>query len=117
MTDAVLESCLERLQRRLGLEEADEDELLLLQDEVEDAEREVLTYLGCDTLESRFLTQVLALAALYYRKDMTDSGGQQSYSYSEGQVSESITYLTEAEYRSGVAEILDTLARYRVVSC
>ncbi len=117
MTDEVLESCLARLQRKLGLEEADEDELLLLQDEVEDAEREVLTYLGCEELESRFLSQVLDLAALYYQKDVAEGGGRQSYSYSEGQVSESITYLTEAEYRSGVTEILDSLARYRVVSC
>ncbi|MCD8341851.1 MAG: hypothetical protein LUC87_06820 [Clostridiales bacterium] len=117
MTDEVLESCLERLQRKLGLTEPDEDELLLLQDELEDAEREVLTYLGCDTLESRFLSQVLNLAALYYQKDMADCGGEKAYSYSEGQVSESITCLTEADYRSGVAEILESLARYRVVPC
>ncbi|MCD7856318.1 MAG: hypothetical protein LUG55_00645 [Clostridiales bacterium] len=117
MTDEVLESCLARLQRKLGLEEPDEDELLLLQDEVEDAEREALTYLGCEELERRFLPQVLELAALYAQKDMAENGGWQSYSYSEGQVSENITYLTEAEYQSGVAEILQTLARYRVVSC
>jgi hypothetical protein len=40
-----------------------------------------------------------------------------SYSYTEGQVSESSTYLSESEYRSGVAEVLDALARYRTVSC
>jgi hypothetical protein len=120
MTEVLLETLMERLLRRLGLnkEELEEETVLFLQDELEAAEQEVLLYLGTDTLESRFTGQVVTLAALFYQRDMAGlEDSLKSYSYTEGQVSESSTYLSESEYRSGVAEVLDALARYRTVSC
>lgn len=117
MTEELLEGLTERLARKLGLSEPEEDELLLLQDELEAAEGEVLLYLGREALDERFAPYVVALAALYYQRDAQETGGLKSYSYTEGQVSESSTYLTEAEYRGGIEEVLHALARYRSVPC
>lgn len=117
MTEERLEAFTERLVRKLGLSEPEEDELLLLQDELEAAEREVLLYLGRETVDERFAPYVVALAALYYQRDTQAEGGLKGYSYTEGQVSESSTYLTEAEYRGGIEEVLHALARYRSVPC
>lgn len=119
MTAAQIEQALAKLCRRLGLESPEEDTLLLLEDELNDAACEVLLYLGADNLEECWLGKVTELAALYYQRDRREleGGGLQSASYTEGQVSQSEQYLTPSAFQAGVAEILDSLARYRRVSC
>ena len=119
MTGAQTEQALARLCRRLGMEDAEEDTLLLLEDELLDAETELLLYLGADSLEEQWLSKAVELAALYYQRDRREleGGGLQSASYAEGQISQSERYLSPAEFRSGVAEILESLARYRRVTC
>ena len=119
MTEAQMELALARLLRKVGLESPEEELLLLLTDELLDAEGELLLYLGMDSLEERFLPKAVELAALYYQRDCREleSGGLKSSSYGEGQISQSEQYLSPAEFRSGMTEILESLARYRRVTC
>lgn len=119
MTSEQVNQLLQRLQRKLGLEEAEEDELLLLNDELLDAYGELLIYLGMSDLEESFFPKVVELAALYYRRDQREleGGGLKSSGYTEGQISQTESYLTPAEFRSGVEEVLDSLSRYRRVTC
>lgn len=119
MTGEQMELALTRLERKLGLEGPEEDTVLLLEDELLDAEGELLLYLGADALEDRFLPKAVELAALYYQRDRGEQGtaGLKSAGYTEGQVSQTESYLTPAEFRSGVAEVLESLARYRRVTC
>lgn len=114
-----MEQALTQLLRRLRMREPDEEEILLLTDEVLDAEGELLLYLGMDELEERFLPKVVELAALFYERDRheLERSGLKSESYAEGQISQSQTYLSLSEFRSGVAEVLESLARFRRVSC
>ncbi len=117
MTDEVMEALQERLMRKLGLEEPDEDVLALLEDELLDAEAEILLELNLDELEERMQGKVVELAAVYFRYDLAQEDGVQVRSYAEGQISESETRFTPEEYRRDVREILDSLNRYRRVSC
>ena len=108
-----------RLLRRLGVTEPDEDTELLLGDVLTDAESEIASYLGVTEVEERFEPKLLELAALFFRRDRQEleCAGLRSASYSEGQLSQSESYLTPRELRNGVQEILDELARYRRVRC
>lgn len=119
MTEALMELAMARLIRKLGLEEPEEEVTLLLTDELLDAEGELLLYLGMDSLEEQFLSKAVELAALFYQRDKRelDKTALRSESYSEGQISQSQSYLTPAEFRSGMAEVLESVARYRRVSC
>ncbi len=120
MTAELLEQAAERLARRLSLDaQTAEDEAVSLQDALLAAEWEVLLYLGADTLEERFLSKTVELAALLWRRDRWEEtrAGLKSATYTEGQVSQSESYLSPAEFRSGVAEVLESLARYRRVPC
>lgn len=120
MTAELLEQAAARLARKLSLDaQAAEDEAVTLQDALLEAEWELLLYLGTDELEERFLTKAVELAALLWRRDRREeaSAGLKSASYAEGQVSQSESYLSPAEFRAGVAEVLESLARYRRVTC
>lgn len=117
MTDTTLELLLQRLQRKLSLTDPDSDEEALLADELADAERELLLYLGMESLEERFYGKVVELAALYYRQDTLSEQGYASRSYTEGQVTQSDSYLTPAQLQQAAAELFDSLARYRRVLC
>lgn len=117
MTEQVLDTLMVRLERRLRLDDPEEEELLLMQEELESAEQEILLYLGETALDQRLWGYVLELASLYYRKDCSEITGVKSYSYSEGQVSERTEPISDREFRGGVAEVLHGLARYRRVPC
>ena len=117
MTDEVLEALQERLMRKLGMEEPEEEEITLMEDELLDAEAEILLELNMDELDDRMLGKVVDLAAVYYRYDMAQEDGVQSRSYAEGQISESEKRFSPGEYRQAVREILDSLSRYRRVTC
>ncbi len=119
MTGEQLELLQTRLQRKLGLETAEEDVAMLLCDELLDAESEILLYLGADTLEEQFFPKTVELAALYFQRDRRELGesGLRSASYTEGQISQTESYLTPKELRSGAAAVLESLARYRRVTC
>lgn len=117
MTEEMIEGLLPRLERKLGLKDTDEEIQLLLVDELLDAEGEILMYLGRSTLEERLLGSVVALAGVFYRRDCAEHPELRSMSYTEGQLSESKTFLTAQEYRNARAEVLESLRRYRRVAC
>lgn len=121
MTDAWMETAVERLARKLGLApgELDSDTLALLEDEVRDAAGELQLYLDWELseLEERLPGKVVELAALYYRQDRLTEGGLTERSYSEGQVSEQERYRTPEQFQAAAAELLQSLARYRRVTC
>lgn len=118
MTEVLLETLLERLQRKLSLTDPDSEELALLEDELTDAEGKLLLYLDMDSLEERFHGKVVELAALYYQQDkQSEDGSYASRSYTEGQVTQSDSYLTPSQIKQAEAEVLESVARYRRVSC
>lgn len=114
MTTALRDALLVRLVRKLRLENPDSDTLALLEDELEDAEAEILLVLNVDELEERFFSKLVELAAVYYRQDEATTGVK-SRSYSEGDVSQSESFLTPEEYRRQAQSILDSVRRYRQV--
>ena len=106
MTEVLLETLLERLQRKLSLPDPDSEE------------GKLLLYLDVDALEERFHGTVVELAALYYQQDkQSEDGGYASRSYTEGQVTQSDSYLTPSQLKQAEAEVLERIARYRRVSC
>lgn len=118
MTEVLLETLLGRLQRKLSLTDPDSEELALLADELTDAEGKLLLYLDMDSLEERFHGTVVELAALYYQQDKwSEDGCYTSRSYTEGQVTQSDSYLTPSQLKQAEAEVLESVARYRRVSC
>lgn len=117
MTDVVMETLLSRLARKLNLEEPEEELTALLEDELSDAEGELMLYLGVDLLDQGFWPKVVELAALFYRRDCVSHPDLKSRSYAEGQVSESETYLSDQDYQSAVQELFAGLSRYRRVTC
>lgn len=119
MTGEQLDSLRHKLERKLGLETAEEEVALLLTDELLDAEQELLLYLGAEELEEQFFPKAVELAALYFQRDRKELGesGLKSLSYTEGQISQTEQFLTPKELRSAAAGILDSLARYRRVRC
>jgi hypothetical protein len=117
MTQELKDEMLQRLVRKLRLVEPDEEELNLLEDELSDAETEILLELNMDELGEEFCGTLLELAALYYRQDLAQEGGNLSWSYAEGQVSESEKRISPSEFRDCEREILSSLRRYRRVEC
>lgn len=117
MTQELKEEMLERLVRKLRLQEADEEELTLLEDELDDAETELLLELNMDELGEEFCGKLLQLAALYYRQDLAQESGTLSWSRTEGQISESEQGFRPEEFRQCEREILDSVRRYRRVEC
>lgn len=117
MTDEVLASLLERLTRHLSLSDPDDAAVVLLTEELTEAEEELLIYLNMEELPARLYGYLVKLAAVFYRRDTADgSGGLKSASYSEGDVSQNETYLTGEEYQQQADTLLASLARYRQVT-
>ena len=117
MTQELKEEMLERLVRKLRLQEADEETLTLLEDELSDVEAEILLELNMDELGEEFCGKLLQLAALYYRQDLAQESGTLSWSRTEGQISESEQGFRPEEFRQCEREILDSVRRYRRVEC
>lgn len=117
MTNEVKEALLERLIRKLRLEEPDEEQLNLLEDELMDAESELLLELNVEELDEEFFGKLLALAVLYYKEDLYSEDLVSSWSSTEGQLSESQTRMSLAELYKAQREILQSVRRYRRVSC
>lgn len=113
MTTEVLELLISRLTRKLGLDEPESDVLILLEDELCDAEAELLLYLNREELPAAMQSKVVELAALFYRRDITEEPNLKAASYSEGDVSQSETYMTTAEFQTAVTELLSGIAHWR----
>lgn len=113
MTQAELISALPRLRRALGqLGEHTDD--ALLQDALETAQEKLLRYLNRDTLPGSAECLLIELAALCHLRNHPGYG-RRSESYSEGQLSQSESYLTPEEFQEGEAALLRALAPYRQV--
>lgn len=118
MTEELLEQFGARLARKLGIDETDQDEYLLMQDALKEAESELLLYLNMEELPEKLHPYVVKLAALFYQRDIQalDGGGEKSWSYSEVEQTQSVTLMTVSDYQEGVDDLLSSLARYRLVS-
>lgn len=118
MTEERLEELLPRLIRKLRLESPDEDTMLLLEDELRDAEDGLLLYLGMETLPEQFCTKLVELASVYYQRDACASeySGEKSRSYSEGDISQSATLATASDYEEAAQRIFASLAAHRRVA-
>ena len=66
MTEVLLETLLERLQRKLSLPDPDSEELALLADELSDAEGKILLYLAVQPLTLWPAAGRTALSATLY---------------------------------------------------
>ncbi len=117
MTPELKESLLERLQRKLRLTEADEELLTLLEDELMDAETELRLELNVEELDEDFHGKLLSLAALYYKEDLYTEDLVTSWTDTEGQVSESRTRESLEALQKYEKELLQSVRRYRRVSC
>lgn len=118
MTEQETEGLLARLERRLGLDEPEEELLALMVDELMDAENELKLYLNLKVLPGALSGKVVELAAVFFRRDRCEEEqGKSSSSYTEGQISQTDHYFSPKEYRAAVSEILDSVARYRRVVC
>lgn len=103
-----------------GLEAAEREKLEnWLWSVVRDAANEIMLELNVNELEERFFPKVVDLAAVRFlqAKSAEKTGFVSSWSFSEGQVSESEKYLTQADYDKQAQGILDSLKRYRQVRC
>lgn len=113
MTNETMEQLLSRLIRKLGLEEPEDDALTLLEDELLNAEAELLLYLNRKELPLGMDGKLLELAALFYQQSTAEHQGMKSASYSEGQVSQSVSYQTDSDYQSAREALLRSVAHYR----
>jgi hypothetical protein len=117
MTQEVMEMLQEKLARKLRLAEPDEDVMTLLEDELLDAEAEILLELNVDKLEEELYSKAVELAAVYFRYDIAQEGAASEWSYAEGELKDSEKRFSPLEYQRTVREILDSLSRYRRVTC
>lgn len=101
---------IEKLKLKIGTEVTDE----VLEMYLSEAESSLLVYLNVDTLEGKFVSTQIELARIYYLRD-NGKNDVKSESYTEGVVSQSVTYKTSAEYQEEAKALLKTLAQYRRV--
>lgn len=116
MDAETLNTAQEKLRRALGLAEDGGGEEALA-DALEAAEEEICRYLNRDSLPEYAGCLLVELAALKYLRTGQDRLGKKSESYSEGQLSQSESYLSPEELAAGEAALLRTLAPYRRVKC
>ena len=111
-----METALERLKIKLGIEDASEQLDTILEGYLLDADNEIRLYLNIDSeeeLDVRFVSTQIQLASIFYKKDTGKD--VKSESYSEGVVSESTTYMNGSDYDGMIQDVLQKLARYRRV--
>lgn len=82
-----------------------------------DAEAELLLELNLTQIPSFMSCKIVDLAVLFFRRDLTVDRGLKSSSYTEGQVSQSTVYLSNEDYQEGVFQVMNSVKRYRRVSC
>lgn len=112
-----METYLERLRIKLGLKEITEETREKLAEYLTEADTTIKVFLNHDmesSLDIRFVSVLLDLAVLYYKRD--NANEVRSESYSEGGVSESITHITSSDYRNEEDVVLQKIARYRKVN-
>lgn len=114
MTDRQRELALPRLRRSLGLGSGEGDEAVLT-DALEQGEEKICRYLQQESLPEGSEWLLVELAALGYQRMMHPAGEKTGESYTEGQLSQSASYLTPAERTAGEEQLLRSLAPYRQV--
>ena len=116
MDAASVETALLRLRRSLGLG-AEEGDKEVLTDALERAEEKICRYLRTDSLPTCAAWLQIELAAMEYQRMTQPAGEKTSESYTEGQLSQSASYLTPEAWTAGELELLSQLAPYRKVAC
>ena len=116
MNAELLNIAQEKLRRALGPAGVEGDEAGL-RDALEAAAEEICRYLNRDSLPEYAGCLLVELAALKYLRAGQATAGKKSESYSEGQISQSESYLAPEELAAGEAALLRALAPYRLVRC
>lgn len=114
MTDRQRELALPRLRRSLGLGSGEGDEAVLT-DALEQGEEKICRYLQQDSLPQGSDWLLVELAVLSYQRMTHPDSEKTSESYTEGQLSQSASYLTPAERTAGEEQLLRSLAHLRQV--
>lgn len=114
MNEQEYEYLLERLLRKLGLEEAESGCEMLLHEALEEAESEMKLYLNCEQLPAVLHGKLVEMAVISYQHTKCQqTGGMKSASYSEGDTSQSVTYMTAQDVQSAKDTVLKSIAHYR----
>lgn len=113
MTDEHFEELLSRLEQRLNMEEPDSSQRHEMEQCILEAEGELLLYLNRVTLPQQMEGKVVELAAVYYRRDNREQTTVKAASYSEGDVSQSETYLSDQDYQNAADAVLRSVAHWR----
>jgi hypothetical protein len=111
MTAEAMETLLPRLAVRLG--QTNEEDTALLTALLEEAEETLILYLNVTSLPEQLWGKLVELAALYAQRQKAEQGAVKAVSYSEGEMSQSETYLTPAELQAAEAALLSALAPHR----
>lgn len=83
-------------------------------DLLEAADMELCLYLNLEVMEPQFYNSVAELAAIRYKKSLL-AAGVKSRSYSEKDVSETVSYQTEADFQAQEDALFQRLSRFRRV--
>ncbi|MBR1780545.1 MAG: hypothetical protein IJ751_03980 [Oscillospiraceae bacterium] len=114
MDQALKDIALPRLRRALGLTEGEDEQRL--EDALAAAEEKICRYLLQSELPDAVDCLLVELAALVYLRT-GERSALKSESYSEGQLSQSQSYLTAEELAQGEEALLRCLAPWRRVRC
>lgn len=95
-----------------SVDEADDTFLELL---LQNAEQDICLHLNTETLDGRFNSSVLELAAIRFGAYEVRARGIKAQTYTEKDLSESTTFLTSDEYKAQEDALFQKLNRYRVV--
>ena len=114
MTEQLLKLTMPRLRRSLGVAEGEE---AALTDALEQAAELICRYLNRTDVPALAEWLLVELAAMRYRRMAAPGGAVRSESCAEGQLSQSVQYLSPEEQTAGEEVLLATLAPYRQVDC
>lgn len=114
-----MERLLVKLEYKLGMDDPEDDAVRALEGSITEAENDLLLYLNVDCLNHlvrRLEGKILELATINFQQNRARSampGGVKSSSYSEGDVSQSVTYLTAQDVQTAKDAVLRSIAQYR----
>lgn len=115
MNEYRIERLLSQLERKLGID-YQESRYEQLSDSIENAYAEMKLYLNCKEIPCVLDRKLVELAAIDFQQTQARESqpvGAKSSSYSEGDVSQSVTFLTAQEAQAAKDAVLRSIAHYR----
>lgn len=109
------EHLLLKLEQKLGLNRPDEDTFNLMVNCMTSAREEMQLYLNCCKIPHSLSGKLVELAAIDFQQAQARSiqNGMKSATYSEGDVSQSVTYMTTQDTQTAKDSVLRSIAHYR----